>query len=525
MVETHAGQGDGDGEPVVYKWTSPPAKLLLPNKTKIAVAQMNCTEDKEENLEVAINFIKTAATKHASMIFFPECFDFVGENKAQTLQLAEPLDGFLITRYSELAKQFGIWISLGGFHEHEKDEGERVVPTTGGKADDEGGPCLRNAHLLLNPEGELVSVYRKMHLFNVDIPEKNISLHESSYVRPGDELVLSEVTPIGRIGLGVCYDLRFPEFGMAYRAQGAHVLTYPSAFTVHTGQAHWEPLCRARAIENQCFVIAAAQCGEHNAKRASYGNSVIVDPWGTILAQAEGSNPGLIFAEIDLAHLEKVRQEMPVISHKAPGLLSVLGKDSGLREDEYTAQNALVTNILTAAAPETKSELGLCTIPTTDNSRAATFLFGPIVAKYEIVFLENKNARAFVNRKCIVPGHVLISTKRVAKRLSDLYPEEVADLFLLAQKVEQIMESVHNVTSSTVTLQDGKDAGQTVPHVHIHVVPRKVNDFEDNDSIYKELATHDKGADIAWRKPEEMKDECDRLRAYIRTNFPQFLAP
>ncbi|XP_072350311.1 deaminated glutathione amidase-like, partial [Scyliorhinus torazame] len=193
-----------------------------------------------------------------------------------------------------------LWLSLGGFHErgHDWERDRRIY----------------NAHILINNLGEIVSVYRKTHLFDVEL-RGQISLKESNYTIPGSGIEPPVSTPIGKVGLAICYDLRFPEISLALAEAGAEILTYPSAFTVRTGLAHWEPLLRARAIETQSYVVAAAQTGKHNDHRASYGHTMVVDPWGTVAAQCNVGRD-ICYAEINLDYLREIRQDMPVRSHR-----------------------------------------------------------------------------------------------------------------------------------------------------------------------------------------------------------------
>ncbi|XP_018594749.1 deaminated glutathione amidase isoform X2 [Scleropages formosus] len=240
-----------------------------------AVCQVNSTPDKEVNFAACVRLVEKAKEGGANMVFLPEGFDYIGSSQKETLQLSENLTGDTISRYSDLARKLNIWLSLGGFHERGDDwEHDRRI---------------YNTHLIINGMGHIVSVYRKCHLFDVELPEKKVSLKESAFTIPGQSLSPPVQTPIGKVGLGICYDLRFPELSVALLRQGAEILTYPSAFTVATGTAHWEVLLRARAVETQCFVLAAAQVGCHHAKRASYGHALAVDPWGEVLGDCGGT--------------------------------------------------------------------------------------------------------------------------------------------------------------------------------------------------------------------------------------------
>ncbi|KAF5902812.1 nitrilase 1, partial [Clarias magur] len=191
-----------------------------------AVCQIMSTSDKEANFTSCKRLIERAKEGGASMIFLPEGFDYIGSSQEETLQLSESLQGDIITRYSQLARKLNVWLSLGGFHERGNDW--------------DNIRRLYNSHVIINGLGDIVSVYRKGHLFDVELTGKGVSLKESAFVIAGPGLVPPVQTPIGKVGLGICYDLRFPEMSSALQRHGAEILTYPSAFTVATGIAHWE---------------------------------------------------------------------------------------------------------------------------------------------------------------------------------------------------------------------------------------------------------------------------------------------
>ncbi|KAK9811273.1 hypothetical protein WJX72_001005 [[Myrmecia] bisecta] len=283
-----------------------------PSTQLVAVGQMTATDDQEHNLRTCAGLAQEAHAKGCKMLFLPEVFAFIGTSGAESVARAEPLDGPLMRRYCALAQDTGIWLSLGGFQE------------TGPDSDH-----LYNCHVIVDDKGSIAAAYRKVHLFNVDVPNGPV-LMESKTTAPGTELVACD-SPVGRLGLSVCYDLRFPElyqrlaFDMA-----AQILLVPSAFTVVTGKAHWEVLLRARAIECQCYVIAAAQAGRHNEKRESYGQSLIIDPWGVFVGQLDDPlATGIAVAEIDLEYLASVRQRMPIAAHRATGRASLGWDKSG----------------------------------------------------------------------------------------------------------------------------------------------------------------------------------------------------
>ncbi|XP_027465866.1 deaminated glutathione amidase isoform X1 [Zalophus californianus] len=275
----------------------------------VAVCQVTSTPDKQENFKTCAELVREAARLGACLAFLPEAFDFIARDPAETLRLSEPLGGNLLGEYTQLARECGLWLSLGGFHERGQDW--------------EQTQKIYNCHVLLDNKGSVVATYRKTHLCDVEIPGQG-PMHESNSTIPGPSLESPVSTPVGKIGLAICYDMRFPELSLALAQAGAEILTYPSAFGSVTGPAHWEVLLRARAIETQCYVVAAAQCGRHHEKRASYGHSMVVDPWGTVVAHCP-EGPGLCLARIDLRYLRQLRQHLPVFEHRRPDLYGTLG--------------------------------------------------------------------------------------------------------------------------------------------------------------------------------------------------------
>lgn len=256
---------------------------------------MTSTRDVEENLRVVDELCAKAKARGAQLIAFPECFAFLGSGDVETRAVMEPLAGPLFTRYREVARRHGVWISYGGFPE--KIDADRN----------------HNAHVIVDEQGAVRSVYRKVHLFDVTLPNGSV-YKESACTAPGKDLVVAE-TPLGKTGLSICYDLRFPELYRGLAARGAEVLFVPAAFTLTTGKEHWEALLRARAIENECYVVAAAQTGRHNERRDTNGHAMVVDPWGTVVAQC-GDGVGICVAEVDLTFLAGVRSRIPVWQHR-----------------------------------------------------------------------------------------------------------------------------------------------------------------------------------------------------------------
>ncbi len=252
--------------------------------------------DPEANLERATHWIERAAQTGAELVALPENFPLMREeDESGPNPFAQDLDGRVTRLLRDLARRHRLVIGGGTFPER--------IP---------GDARVYNTSVLIDSDGEICGVYRKIHLFDVELPEA--SLCESRSVAPGTELVVADCS-LGPIGLSVCYDLRFPELYRKLAARGAHMFLVPSAFTVPTGRDHWEVLLRARAIENQAFLIAAAQYGEHNRTRRSYGRSLIIDPWGTVLATA-ADGEGLALAELELERLQDIRARLPSLKHR-----------------------------------------------------------------------------------------------------------------------------------------------------------------------------------------------------------------
>jgi predicted amidohydrolase len=258
-----------------------------------AAIQLNSTGDRDANRVQAETLIREASALGARLVCTPENTPFLGPHE-EKVQGAERLDGSTCLRFGALARELEIHLLLGSFAE----------------SSDDPARCF-NTSVLFGPDGRRIAVYRKIHLFDVDVSEA-LSFQESATVKPGNEIVVAQ-TAVGRIGLSVCFDLRFAGLFGALRRQGAEIVTIPSAFTAATGRDHWHVLVRARAIETQCYVIAAAQQGRHDdgGLRESFGHSLIVDPWGDVLAEATGG-PGIALAQIDLAEVLRVRTAIPM---------------------------------------------------------------------------------------------------------------------------------------------------------------------------------------------------------------------
>ena len=260
--------------------------------TKIALAQTTTSDDFDTNLAFADRMVTEAAGNGAVLLAFPEVFLYLGGYKGK-LKVAEPLDGAIVSRFREAAAKHNMMLLLGSLHEQIPDDPSRVY----------------NTSVLIGANGDMLARYRKLKLFDVDLPTLKIT--ESDSIVPGDAAPPVVDTPIGKLGLTICFDLRFSDLYLDLRRRGAEIVFIPSNFTAPTGAAHWEVLIRARAVEGQYFVVAPAQTGKHNAKYTSYGHSMLVDPWGKVLATAPPA-PGLIYGDINLPYLKQVRAELPM---------------------------------------------------------------------------------------------------------------------------------------------------------------------------------------------------------------------
>jgi predicted amidohydrolase len=267
-------------------------------KIKVACVQLRCSDDIAENVSTASALIREAHKMGAQFIATPENTGLMAADAGAKLEksLAEQ-DDKALPQFTHLAEELGIWLVVGSL----------AIKVEEGKT--------ANRSYLIGPNGRIAARYDKIHLFDVNLASGE-SYRESNTVAPGAEAVVA-ATPFARVGLSVCYDLRFPHLYRALAKAGAEILTVPSAFTETTGKPHWHVLLRARAIETGCFVIAPAQGGTHANGRKTYGHSLIVGPWGDILAEA-GKNPGLITADLDLGEVAEVRGRLPSLQHDRP---------------------------------------------------------------------------------------------------------------------------------------------------------------------------------------------------------------
>jgi predicted amidohydrolase len=265
-----------------------------PGRLMAAVVQMTSTADAERNLATAERLTAEAAARGAGFVALPENFAFL-RSTGDPAPEPQAVDGPWVRRMAESARRHRLTLLLGSLPERSPDAGK-----------------VHNTSVLLGPDGAVLAVYRKIHLFDIDLPGLE-HLKESREVAAGREVVVADA-PFGPLGMTVCYDVRFPELYRALARRGARVMAVPSAFTDRTGKDHWEVLLRARAIENLAYVVAPAQVGVHGKGRASHGHALIVDPWGTVIAQVPDGE-GIALAELDFGRQDRLRKELPALAH------------------------------------------------------------------------------------------------------------------------------------------------------------------------------------------------------------------
>ncbi|HEX8158325.1 MAG TPA: carbon-nitrogen hydrolase family protein [Solirubrobacteraceae bacterium] len=272
---------------------------------RVAAVQLNSTADLDRNLEQADRFTRAAVADGAQLVVLPEKWSALGRGEVLHAG-AQPLDGPAITWARSVARELAIDLVAGSIAERDANSTHPA-------------PRLRNTSVHVSPNGEIRAIYRKVHMFDVVV--EGTVYRESEHEDPGDEVVLSATAGGHELGLSICYDIRFPELYRILAVRGARIFSVPAAFTVPTTRDHWEILLRARAIENQAFVIAANQIGEFETGRASGGRSMIVDPWGLVLALA-ADRPGHIVADLDLQAQERIRSELPALANRRPSAYS-----------------------------------------------------------------------------------------------------------------------------------------------------------------------------------------------------------
>ena len=272
-------------------------------KYQIGVIQMDTRDNYEENMEAACRFIDEAAAKGAKLVTFPEVFNYIGTEPREAEEIP---NGPTITLMAKKAREHHIWIHCGSISEVNPN-GEKKYNTT----------------VLLNPEGEEVDRYRKLHAFDITLAD-GTETRESDRMQIGNDIVMVD-TELGKFGLSICYDIRFPELYRYMAQNGCQVLFTPANFQMQTGKDHWEIILRTRAVENTCYVVAAGQIGKKRGTSLSYGSSLVADPWGTVIARAK-ETAGVTMAEIDLDYLDKVRRDLPCLKNKRNDIYEVIKK-------------------------------------------------------------------------------------------------------------------------------------------------------------------------------------------------------
>ncbi|KAJ7470820.1 carbon-nitrogen hydrolase [Mycena latifolia] len=306
----------------------------------VACAQMCSTDSVADNLAMSVKLARDAAAAGAKALFLPEASDYIANDAHLGYLLAEPLATHTYTLgLQAVAKELGIFISVG-IHER---------PNPNEPSDEEpGSERVFNTHVAIGPDGTIRSVYRKLHLFDIQLKDPSVQTipgeklprtGEHQKIIPGSVIATPvDMGAIGRVGLEICYDIRFPELHIILRRKGADVITIPSAFTVPTGRAHWHTLLRAVAINYQVYVIAAAQAGAHSPQRSSWGEALVFDPWGAELGRLPSIDeaadptrpmpPQLILADVDLARVESVREQIPLAIQKREDIYGVVGANT-----------------------------------------------------------------------------------------------------------------------------------------------------------------------------------------------------
>ncbi|MBI4193831.1 MAG: carbon-nitrogen hydrolase family protein [Betaproteobacteria bacterium] len=262
---------------------------------RVACLQLNSGNDLTANLAVVTSMTREAAGNGARFVLMPEyALMMDGSGRVMRERALDASGAPALGELQRLARELKLWLLVGSLTV--RTEEERIA----------------NRSFLLSADGKVIATYDKIHMFDVTLPDGKV-IRESSAYRPGDRAVVAE-TPWGRLGMTVCYDLRFPGLFRTLAQAGAHIISVPSSFQRQTGKAHWHALLKARAIENECFILAPAMCGDHPGNRQTYGHSLVIDPWGEILA-AGGEAPEIVYAEIDPARVAKVRGMIPSLEH------------------------------------------------------------------------------------------------------------------------------------------------------------------------------------------------------------------
>jgi len=274
----------------------------MKNHFKLSVCQMKVVDNKETNVDRAVNMIESAARNDAELVLLPEMFNCPYDNRKFQEYAESAEDSVTLERISEAARNLGVYVVAGSIPE--LDDGK-----------------LYNSSYIFNRDGEVMDVHRKMHLFDIHVPGE-ISFRESETLTAGDRLTVVE-TELCRIGVVICYDIRFPELSRLTVDRGAELILVPGAFNMTTGPAHWEVLMKVRAIDNQVYLAAASPARNHELSYIAYGHSMIVDPWGDVLSQA-GASEEIIYAEIDSSRIKEVRNQLPLLENRRKDIYKVI---------------------------------------------------------------------------------------------------------------------------------------------------------------------------------------------------------
>ena len=269
----------------------------------VGVIQMDTRDNYEENMEAACRFIDEAAAKGAKLVAFPEVFNYIGNEPREAENIP---DGPTIRLMAEKAREHGIWVHCGSIGEA-NPQGEKKYNTT----------------VLLDPDGKEVARYRKMHAFDITLLD-GTETRESDRMQVGKDIVMVD-TELGRLGFSICYYIRFPEMYRYMALNGCQVIFTPANFQMQTGKDHWEIILRTRAVENTCYIVAPGQIGKKRGTSLSYGSSMVVNPWGTVISRAQ-ETAGVVMAEIDLDYLDKVRRDLPCLKNRRSDVYDVIKK-------------------------------------------------------------------------------------------------------------------------------------------------------------------------------------------------------
>lgn len=261
---------------------------------KIAVCQMHVIDDKDVNLKKAVDLIEESAAKDADLVILPEMFNCPYDNEKFPLYAEDRKNSKSLRAVSKAARECGVYLVAGSIPE---SAGEKIY----------------NTSFIFSPKGVVIGSHRKLHLFDIDVPD-GVTFKESDTLKSGEEITVVE-TSFGKLGVAICYDIRFPELLRLMALDGVELMVLPAAFNTTTGPAHWEPLIRSRAVDNQFFLAAASPARDENASYVAYGHSMIVDPWGEVLAEA-GEGEEIIYADININRIEEIRAQLPVLENR-----------------------------------------------------------------------------------------------------------------------------------------------------------------------------------------------------------------